>query len=214
MDKYKVGNFIPSLRKEKSISQGQLGLLLGVTNKAISKWENGNNQPEVEMLYRLSEVLGVSVDELVHGERENKGKQEAKAEEENKLLHRRIEQAERTKAQEDRKYFFVVVYLLSVVSIFFLLVYVSMYPFLNLSPDPIGNVFLGLLTYFLAPALVLASTVTGLRLLSFTIHSTNPVISIVLLAFFPVSIPLYLVLGFIFLIPTLHKAGKSGFNGK
>lgn len=76
MDKYKVGNFITSLRKEKSISQGQLGLLLGVTNKAISKWENGNNQPEVEMLYRLSEVLGVSVDELVHGERENKSRKQ------------------------------------------------------------------------------------------------------------------------------------------
>src|SRR5574344_1090150 len=124
MDKYKTGNFIYSLRKEKGISQGQLGLMLGVTNKAVSKWENGDNKPEVNMLYRLSDVLGVSVDELVRGERSvSLNKREESNE--NLVLKRRLDQAEREKKEEDKKYWLTQIYLLLVVSIFFALSYVA-----------------------------------------------------------------------------------------
>ena len=69
MDQIKIGKFIAALRKEKCLTQEQLGDKLGVTNKTISRWENGNYMPDVEMLSLLSKEFGVSINELVSGER-------------------------------------------------------------------------------------------------------------------------------------------------
>ena len=69
MDQMKIGKFIAALRKEKSMTQEQLGEKLGVTNKTVSRWENGNYMPDVEMLSLLSEEFGVSIHELISGER-------------------------------------------------------------------------------------------------------------------------------------------------
>ena len=65
----KIGKFIATLRKEKNMTQEQLGEKLGVTNKTISRWENGNYTPDVEMLALLSKEFGVSINELISGER-------------------------------------------------------------------------------------------------------------------------------------------------
>ena len=64
MDQIKMGKFIAALRKEKSLTQEKLGEKLGVTNKTVSRWENGNYMPDVEMLSLLSEEFGVSINEL------------------------------------------------------------------------------------------------------------------------------------------------------
>ena len=69
MDQIKIGKFIAALRKEKCLTQEQLGEKLGVTNKTISRWENGNYMPDVEMLSLLSKEFGVSINELISGER-------------------------------------------------------------------------------------------------------------------------------------------------
>ena len=69
MDQIKIGKFIAALRKEKCLTQEQLGENLGVTNKTISRWENGNYMPDVEMLSLLSKEFGVSINELISGER-------------------------------------------------------------------------------------------------------------------------------------------------
>ena len=69
MDQIKIGKFIASLRKEKCLTQEQLGEKLGVTNKTISRWENGDYMPDVEMLSLLSKEFGVSINELISGER-------------------------------------------------------------------------------------------------------------------------------------------------
>ena len=69
MDQIKIGKFIAVLRKEKGLTQEQLGENLGVTNKTISRWENGNYMPDVEMLSLLSKEFGVSINELISGER-------------------------------------------------------------------------------------------------------------------------------------------------
>lgn len=69
MDQIKIGKFIAALRKEKCLTQEQLGENLGVTNKTISRWENGNYMPDVEMLSLLSKECGVSINELISGER-------------------------------------------------------------------------------------------------------------------------------------------------
>mgnify|MGYP002508465917 FL=1 len=69
MDQAKVGKFISVLRKEQGLTQEALGEKLGVTNKTVSRWENGNYMPDIELLLPLGEALGVSVNELLAGER-------------------------------------------------------------------------------------------------------------------------------------------------
>ena len=65
---YKVGNLIATLRLEKGMSQSELGLILGVTNKAVSRWETGRGYPDTALLLKLAEVLEITVDELLKGE--------------------------------------------------------------------------------------------------------------------------------------------------
>ena len=65
MDRYKFGEFIYQKRKQKGLTQEEMGRLLGVTNKAISKWEVGETLPDITMLKPLADLLGVTVDELL-----------------------------------------------------------------------------------------------------------------------------------------------------
>ena len=65
---YKVGNLICRLREEKGLSQSELGNMIGVTNKAISRWENGRGYPDVAILLTLASTLDITVDELLKGE--------------------------------------------------------------------------------------------------------------------------------------------------
>ena len=69
MDQIKTGKFIATLRKEKELTQEQLGEKLGVTNKTISRWENGNYMPDIQMLSLLAKEFDVSINELISGER-------------------------------------------------------------------------------------------------------------------------------------------------
>ena len=69
MDMTKMGAFLQSLRKEKGLTQEQLGETLHISGKTISRWETGLYMPPVEMLLALSELYGVSMNELVAGER-------------------------------------------------------------------------------------------------------------------------------------------------
>lgn len=65
MRDYSFGNFLQELRVRRGLTQYQLGALVGVSDKAVSKWENGSSKPQSGTLYRLCEVLGVSADELL-----------------------------------------------------------------------------------------------------------------------------------------------------
>ena len=71
MDMQKVGNFLAQLRKDKNLTQEELGEQIGVTNKTVSRWENGNYLPPVEILQLLSKFYDVSINELLSGERLN-----------------------------------------------------------------------------------------------------------------------------------------------
>ncbi len=68
MDTIKIGNFLAELRKEQGLTQEALGEKIGVTNKTVSRWENGNYLPPVEMLQELSKLYSVSINELLCGE--------------------------------------------------------------------------------------------------------------------------------------------------
>ncbi len=69
MDIAKCGKFIAELRRERGLTQSQLAGKIGVTDKAVSKWETGRGFPDVSVLPALSEALGATVTELVNGER-------------------------------------------------------------------------------------------------------------------------------------------------
>ena len=69
MDAKKTGALIAALRKEKGWSQTELAERLGVTNKAVSRWETGRGYPDVELLPLLAQELGVAISELLDGER-------------------------------------------------------------------------------------------------------------------------------------------------
>lgn len=72
MDQEKIGKFIKEERKNKKLSQEELGELLGVSNRSISKWETGVSLPDISLFKPLCEVLDISYNELLSGERLNK----------------------------------------------------------------------------------------------------------------------------------------------
>lgn len=69
MDMQKIGSFLAELRKSKDLTQDELGEQIGVTNKTVSRWENGNYLPPVEILQMLSKLYNVSINELLSGNR-------------------------------------------------------------------------------------------------------------------------------------------------
>lgn len=68
MDLQKTGAFIAQCRKEKNLTQKELADLLGVTDKAVSRWETGKGFPDSSLMQPLAMTLGISVTELVNGE--------------------------------------------------------------------------------------------------------------------------------------------------
>ena len=81
MDMQKIGYFLSQLRKEREMTQEQLGEKLGVTNKTISRWETGTYLPPVEMLQLLSEMYGITINEILSGQRLSEQAYREKAEE-------------------------------------------------------------------------------------------------------------------------------------
>lgn len=63
------GEFLYTLRKEKGMTQAELAQALGVTNKAVSKWETGEAMPETSLLLPIARIFNVTVDELLDGKR-------------------------------------------------------------------------------------------------------------------------------------------------
>lgn len=71
MDPIKTGQLISKKRKELNITQKNLASKLHITDKAISKWERGLSFPDISMLIPLSEVLNISLYDLLKGEESN-----------------------------------------------------------------------------------------------------------------------------------------------
>jgi transcriptional regulator with XRE-family HTH domain len=69
MDNVKIGEFIKNLRKEKNLTQGELAEKLSVSPKTISKWECGMGAPDVSIMMDLCKELGITVNELLCGEK-------------------------------------------------------------------------------------------------------------------------------------------------
>ena len=68
MDQLKIGKFISQCRKEKNITQAQLAEKLNITDRAVSKWENGKAMPDSSIMLELCEILDITVNDLLSGE--------------------------------------------------------------------------------------------------------------------------------------------------
>ena len=69
MDQLKIGKFIAESRKQKKLTQMQLAEKLGITDKAVSKWERGVAMPDSSIMLELCDILGINVNELLSGEK-------------------------------------------------------------------------------------------------------------------------------------------------
>lgn len=76
MDLIKVGKLIAKCRKEKNMTQEELAEKFNITDKSVSKWERGINAPDITILNDLCKELGISVDELLSGEKDLVSKEE------------------------------------------------------------------------------------------------------------------------------------------
>lgn len=83
MDQQKIGRFIAACRKEKGYTQATLAQMLGITDRAISKWENARSMPDVSIMMDLCEILEINVNELLSGERIEEMKEYKERAEEN-----------------------------------------------------------------------------------------------------------------------------------
>ena len=68
MDQIKIGKFIASKRKEQDLTQAQLAEMLGITDRAISKWETGKSLPDASIMLDLCSLLKITVNDLLSGE--------------------------------------------------------------------------------------------------------------------------------------------------
>jgi transcriptional regulator with XRE-family HTH domain len=76
VDQIKIGTFLKLLRKENNLTQEQLAEQLGVSNRTVSRWENGNNMPDISLLSEIAEFYDVSIPELIYGERKSENMRE------------------------------------------------------------------------------------------------------------------------------------------
>ena len=81
MDQEKIGKFILELRKDKKMTQQELADKIGVTDRAISKWENGRGMPDISLMKPLCEKLDITLNELISGEKIDKKEYQKKSDE-------------------------------------------------------------------------------------------------------------------------------------
>ena len=71
MNQEKVGKFLKELRKQKGLTQEQIAEKFNVSNRTISRWENGNNMPDLDILIEISDYYEVDLREVLNGERKS-----------------------------------------------------------------------------------------------------------------------------------------------
>lgn len=76
MDQIRIGSFLKELRKEKGLTQEQMAEKLNVSGRTISRWETGNNMPDISLLMEIAELYEVSISEIISGERKSENMNE------------------------------------------------------------------------------------------------------------------------------------------
>lgn len=91
MNQTEIGEFIAKCRKEKKLTQAQLAEKLNITDRAVSKWETGKSMPDSSIMLELCDILGITVNELLSGEKIDMVSYEKKADENLIALKRKDE---------------------------------------------------------------------------------------------------------------------------
>lgn len=121
MDQVKIGKFIAERRKKENLTQAQLAEKLGITDRAVSKWETGKTMPDSSIMLELCAILGITVNDLLTGEvTEMKDYKEA--------YEKNLLEMVRQKEESDKRWlrFEVVIGIICVV-VFFALVIIASY---------------------------------------------------------------------------------------
>lgn len=113
MDQIKIGKFIADRRKNAGLTQMQLAEKLGITDRAVSKWENGRSLPDASIMLELCETLDISVNDLLCGE-------VVTVENYNKKLEENLIEAVKEKEAADKRLLAIEI-VVGVISIAFLL---------------------------------------------------------------------------------------------
>jgi len=95
MDQIKIGKFIASCRKEQGMTQAALAEKLGISDRAVSKWETGKSMPDSGIMLELCELLKLNVNELLSGESIMAGSYDKQAEENLLEMRRQVEEKNR-----------------------------------------------------------------------------------------------------------------------
>lgn len=105
MNQEKIGKYIVECRKKKNMTQQELAEKLGVSDRTIGNWENGRNMPDLSLFKPLSEILGISIAELLDGGKIDKNNIAYKSEE---ILTNTINyQTEKNRKKENKYIFFI-----------------------------------------------------------------------------------------------------------
>lgn len=96
MNQEAIGTFIAACRKEQGLTQMQLAEKLNITNRAVSKWETGKSCPDVSIMLDLCDILGITVNELLSGERIPMEHYQKKAEQNLLELQRKKDKAQKS----------------------------------------------------------------------------------------------------------------------
>lgn len=128
MDNKKFGDFIKKLRKEKQLTQKELGEKLNITDKAISKWERGLSFPDIAVLKDLAEFFEIDISELLNGERGKKQEIDIeKAIKEAIENYKNIEEKKKEKVQKVKKRIGVISIIIFVFALILQIVYLIIF---------------------------------------------------------------------------------------
>lgn len=139
MDQVKIGRFIAECRREKNLTQMQLAEKLNITDRAVSKWENGRAMPDSSIMIELCSVLGINVNELLSGER-------IEMENYNKVAEENLLTLKKQKEESDKTLLNIEV-IMGIISIIMYLVMVMIVSFSNMQ-DNTRVLIIMLLTVF------------------------------------------------------------------
>lgn len=116
MDQVKIGKFIAECRKEKGMTQAALAEKLGITDRAVSKWETGKSLPDASIMLDLCGILEIDVNELLTGEHITMDNYKGKAEENLLEMTAKVEKRDKLLLQIEIVMIAVVIILLLVLS--------------------------------------------------------------------------------------------------
>lgn len=123
MNPEKIGNFISTLRKEKGYTQLELAQQLGVTDKAVSKWERGLCFPDMSLLIPISEIFDITINELLLGKRTTEENKEVVEDINKDILEYSSNEIKKTKKREKKlKIVFIIVSILFLIFLFFMMI--------------------------------------------------------------------------------------------